>query len=168
MNITVTYDEFIVSFPEFGNTVTYPATSFTLWASVAEVLLPAWVWGRMLNLGAQLFIAHQLVLEAQAQKAAAMGGIPGTQIGVLTAKQVDKASASYSAEGVIDLKAGHWNMTTFGLRFIQLANMFGARPIQVGAGGGGAGVAWGTGGGYVASPSAWAGPWPWNFPNMNM
>jgi hypothetical protein len=38
---------------------------------------------------------------------------------------------AYDTTAGIVPEAGHWNLTTYGMRFIQLVLMFGAGPIQV-------------------------------------
>lgn len=134
MAITVTVDSLRTDLPEFADPTAYPDSGITFWLSWAGILLNAQRWGRSLDLGALMFVAHHLVLERQAQKAAANGAVPGTGIGVINNKSVDKVSVGYDTSAVIDPKDGHWNMTTYGLRFIQMVKMFGAGPVQVGIG----------------------------------
>lgn len=160
--MAVTIEEFRTNYPEFKDTVAYPDSAFDYWYAIALCLtnVNRWKPATIYNLGLSLFVAHQLVLERQALLTAQKGGMPGTQIGVLTSKQVDKVSAGYDATAVINPEDGHWAMTIYGLRYIRMVRVMGAGPIQVGAGSGFLSP--------LSSANAWAGPWPWNFPNMNM
>lgn len=152
--------EFRVNFPEFASTTVYPDSQLTFWFAVAELLLSVTRWGDALrSLGMQLFVAHNMVLEQQAQQQAAKGNLPGWQTGAVNSKQVDKVHIGYESSGAMLPDAGHWNLTTYGTRYLYLVNMIGAGPVQIGAG-------------PLCTPAgfgeAWSGPWPWNFPNMNM
>lgn len=132
--MTVTIESFRTSLPEFTDPTNYPDSGITFWLTWAEIMLSAPRWGRSLDLGTMMFVAHHLVLERQAQRAAANGGVPGTAIGVINSKSVDKVSVGYDTTGVIDPKDGHWNLTTYGLRFVGMVKMFGAGPVQIGVG----------------------------------
>lgn len=136
----------------------YPDGLIQFWLNLAYKLLPAARWFDVLDEGAQLFTAHNIVLEYQAQAAAQSGSVPGLATGPVSSKSVDKVSVGYSTGDTAVAGAGDWNYTTYGQRFIRMARLFGAGPIQVGIG-----YNPGLGGGY-----AWAGPWPWNFPNQNL
>lgn len=133
-------------FPEFKDQTVYSDEMIEFWGEIANRLLNKCRWGNMLDLAAMLFVAHHLVLEKQAADVAKRGGTPG-QIGVLTSKSVGSVSASYDLSRVTFEGAGHWNMTTYGVRFYQLLRMFGAGPIHIGVG-------FGTG----DFQQAWAGP----------
>jgi hypothetical protein len=146
----VSVQEFRGHFTEFADTTIYPNPLICFWIDVAEKLLPANRWGNMLSVGVELYAAHNIVLEAQAQKAANAGGIPGAVTGNITNKHVDKVTIGYDTTNSINPDAGHWNLTTYGNRFYRLMMMFGAGPIQVGAGPG-----------FVpplSSAEAWTGP----------
>lgn len=145
-------------FLEFASETKFPDATIAYWLTVAGLLLNASRWTTLLDLGTELFLAHQMVLEAQAVAAAKKGGMPGVQIGVLNSKSVDKVSAGYEVSASLDPTAGHWNMTTYGMRFVQLSRLIGMGPIQVGVG---------CPPGPLSSANAWAGPWTYNFPNMN-
>jgi hypothetical protein len=120
---------FRADFSEFDQAA-YPDADVTFWLTLAGKLLNVERWADLLDVGTELFIAHQLVLEKQAKKTSAVGGVPGMGVGVLTAKAVKDVSAGYDATAAIELDAGHWNSTTFGLRFINLARMVGSGGMQ--------------------------------------
>lgn len=130
----ITPAQFRADFPEFANTTVFPDGQITFWLKWAYIMVRADRWMEALDLGIELFVAHNLVLEALAQKAAAGGGgagIPGAQGGVVTSKQVDKVSVSYDANAGLILDGGDWNLTTYGTRFLRMARMMGAGGEQV-------------------------------------
>lgn len=144
--MTITVQQFRADFPEFGSTSTFPNSGIQFWLDFSYNFLNASRWGKSLDIGAELFAAHNLAIEAKAQAAASAGGIPGEQTGPVNSKSVDKVSIGYDTGAGIQPDAGHWNLTVYGTRFIRMVRMFGAGPIQVGS---------------FASPStgmAWSGP----------
>lgn len=130
MSITAT--QLRTDFPEFADTTTYPDTTMEFWLSVAVITLPEDRWTTLLNVGTELFVAHHLVLAAQAADDVAVGVTPGDVTGPATSKAVDKVSVSYDAGNVSLTDGGFWNMTSYGIRFLQLARMIGAGPVQLG------------------------------------
>lgn len=125
---------FRTDFPEFGNTTTYPDSSVNFWLNLAGLLILPTVWGDVQPYATELFIAHNLALEQLAQRAAASGGVPGLTAGVTSGKTVDKLSITYDTTAGLVKDAGHWNLTTYGTRFIMLANLAGMGGYQAGAG----------------------------------
>lgn len=153
--MTVTASSFRGDFPEFTSTTVYPDTQINFWLGLSAKLLNADRWGDVLDYGSELFVAHNLVLGMLDQRASASGAIPGAVAsGIVSAKSVDKVSVSYDTATAAELDAGHWNLTTYGTRYIRLARLMGAGPLQVGAG-------------CVDSVSAvvgaWPGPYTWPF-----
>jgi hypothetical protein len=130
--MTVTAASFRVAFPAFANPVKFPAGMVDLWLSTAVKLINAAKWGDLADLGAQLMAAHYLALEAQAVNSATGARMPGASVGVLSSKSAQGVSASYDVSTATEKDAGHWNMTTYGTRYIRLARMMGAGPVQVG------------------------------------
>jgi hypothetical protein len=118
-------------FPEFTDPVAYTDAAIALWLSVAVLLLDPDRWDTLLDTGTTLFICHHLALAARDQQVAAAGGIPGAVQGILTAKAVDKVSASYDAQSVLLDDAGFWNLTSYGIQFLTFARMFGAGGVQL-------------------------------------
>lgn len=132
--------QFRIDFPEFADTTAYPNGQVGFALSLATLLLNADRWADVLNYGIELFTAHQLALGAKNIEVSAFGGIPGAQVGVLSAKQVKDVSMSYDNSGAMEEGAGHWNLTNYGLRYIQLARMAGMGGYYAGAG---CGYGWG-------------------------
>lgn len=143
------------AFPEFANGPNYPTAELTVWFTVAEEFVNNKVrWKKLLELGRQLFVAHNLVMNRRNQDAVANGGIPGEATGPVNNKSVDKVSVGYDVNAAAIEGAGNWNLTSYGQRYIQIARMVGIGGLQIGIG---CGPAYG----------AWTGPWSGNFPNMN-
>ncbi len=155
--MTVSVANFRQNFPEFVSVTTYPDAMVQFWLDIAYVMLNPTRWATALDYGIQLFVAHNLVLEAQAQKAAANGGIPGLAQGAVSSKSVDKVSVSYDVGSGAELAAGHWNLTNYGRRFIHIAMMMGAGPVQIG-------TPYGSDQPLLMA-GAWTGPWTWQIPN---
>lgn len=151
----MTIQQFRQDFPEFLDPGRYPDPAVTFWLTMAGLMLNVSRWVELLDIGTELFIAHNLALEVQAQETAANGGVPGLTTGAVASKSVDKISISYDVSAGIEAGAGHWNLTIYGTRLMKLINMIGAGPIQIGIG-------------YydpMSSQNAWPGVWTGNFPN---
>lgn len=116
-------------FPVFVDPTCYPDTEIEFWASLAEKLHDRGRWGELLETGIELFVAHHLAVESASRGQQ----IPGQIVGPVTSASVDKVSYSRDASSATDPKNGHWNLTTYGLRWRQLARMIGAGPVMVGA-----------------------------------
>ncbi len=132
--MAITTQQFRYDFPEFNSTTTYPNSQIEFWLNLAYMLINPNRWKRMTDLGAELFVAHHITIEARNQAEANNGGIPGQNTGPVSSKSVDKVSISYSTGDSIDPGAGHWNLTSYGTRFHKLLLLFGAGPIQIGVG----------------------------------
>lgn len=130
----VTPIEFRTNFPEFANAGTYPDTMIQFWLTTGYKQCRASVWQDELDLGVQLFTAHNCVLEAQAMKQAATGQSPGSIVGPANSKSVDKVSIAYDTGAGTVPGWGNWNLTNYGTRFKWYVDMYGAGGIQIGAG----------------------------------
>lgn len=119
------------NYPEFADPSTYPDSAVQRWNSVAVAILDSVRWGATYDLGVQLYMAHNLSIDASRQRQGATGAAPGTSMGVLTAKQVETVYASYDPKFVFQERAGTYNMTSYGAQFYQLARMFGAGGWQL-------------------------------------
>ena len=144
--MTVTVASFRQDFPEFNSTVNYPSSGITFYLTLAGLLINQNRFGppaatvtnpptTIYDMAVELFVAHHVVLEARAQRAAAAGATPGEASGPVSGKSTGPISISYDAGAAVDEKAGHWNDTEYGRRFWQLVRMFGAGPVQLGVGG---------------------------------
>lgn len=118
-------------FPEFANLTQYPDGAVNFWLSLAATLLPADRWSDLLGYGQELMAAHHLAIAARDQATATAGGTPGAVTGPQTSKAVDKVSASYDTASVSLSDAGFWGMTSYGIRFLQLARIVGAGGVQL-------------------------------------
>lgn len=132
--MTITVADFRANFPEFTSSSDFSNATIQFWLDLAYQMLNASRWLNQLDIGAQLFTAHNIALEAKALKESQNGGIPGQNTGPINSKSVDKVSVGYDTGAGIVPDAGHWNLTTYGTRFIWMLRMFGAGPIQVGIG----------------------------------
>jgi len=132
--MTITVPQFRADYPEFSSTSVYPNAQLQYWLTLAPLLMNADRWGALMDMGTELFMAHHITLEAKAMAEAKNGGIPGITTGPVSSKSADKVSISYDVGSSIVPDAGHWNLTIYGTRFIQLLRMFGAGPIQLGIG----------------------------------
>jgi Protein of unknown function (DUF4054) len=88
----------------------------------------------LLDIGVELFIAHNLALEVQAQDAAAISAVPGTVGGPISSRSANGVSVSYDTSSGVEKDAGHWNLTTYGRRLVRLFDLVGMVPIQIGVG----------------------------------
>jgi hypothetical protein len=123
--------KFVQDFPEFGNAAVFPPSGITFWLTTAYLMLRPERWGTLIDLGAELFAAHNLVLEASAQRSANTGSLPGIQTGAISSKAVDRVSISYDAQAGLEMDGGHWNLTTYGTLFKRFANMAGMGGLQI-------------------------------------
>jgi len=134
MTTPVTPPLFRSNYPEFSSTDRFPNSGVQYWLDTAYSFLNASRWGKQLDIGVSLYVAHNLSLEARAQAEAANGGVPGGQVGPVSSKSIDKVSVGYDTGAGTETGAGHWNSTIYGTRFFRLVKMFGSGPIQVGMG----------------------------------
>ncbi len=153
--MTVTAASFRTDFPEFASTTVYPDAAVNYWINFATLSLNVDRWGTLLDQGTELFVAHNLVLEAKAQAEATNGAPPGMATGMVNSKSVDKVSVGYDTGSASEEDGSHWNLTIYGIRYLRMARMMGAGGIFLGA------PAADTN--YSAASNAWPGPyWPWN------
>lgn len=164
--MSITAADFVRDFREFADADIYPTEMITWWMNYAALFLNKDRWGlpgsggsnprTEYDIGQEFVAAHMLVLEAKAIKSAKNGNPPGVAEGMVNNKSVDKVSIGFDTASIAEVGAGHWNLTTYGLRFKYLLRLFGAGPVQIGIG--------------IAPPfsgCAWPGPWYANFPNMS-
>ena len=150
--MAVTPASFRTNFPAFKDQAVYPDEEIQFWIALGTNLINLSRWGNLADYGLQLFVAHNLALSYMSQTASAGGQAPGQVSGPVTSASVDKVSYSRDPSSAMDPKNGHWNLTTYGLRYIRLVMMIGAGPVQVGAPFGP-----GTPGGPQGDGGAWPG-----------
>lgn len=158
-------------FPEFADEAQYPTLTIDAWISISSFFLNPIRWPHVrpapgtnlttIDYGAALFVCHNLGLGIQSVQRSELGGPPGSQVGVFTAVSANGASVSYDTSVGLRPEDGQWNLTTHGIRFIQLARMIGAGPIELGIGHFPVGI----GGIAPENGGAWPGPWIFNIPN---
>ena len=119
------------SFPEFADATRYPDSLVTFWLDVVTRMLKPDRWADMLDIGLSLALAHHLVLAVRDQNTAQAGKVPGTVLGMQTSKSVDTVSVSYDVSAVTNEGGGFWNMTSYGVRFLGMARLFGAGGVQL-------------------------------------
>lgn len=118
--------------PEFADTTKYPDAWITMFLNLADVQLGSKRWdSSIIDYATELFVAHHLVMREQQATTANAGGTPGSVQGPTTSKSVDSVSVSYDTQSTVLEQAGHWNNTTYGVQFLQLARMVGAGPKQL-------------------------------------
>lgn len=118
------------NFPEFSDPAAYPDATINFWLSAAGLLLRAEIWTEMLDLGTQLYVCHQIAVARRNTSTASVNGVPGQVTGNLTQKTVDKVSASYDGANVKLTDGGFWNLTTYGVQFLQLARLVGQQATM--------------------------------------
>jgi hypothetical protein len=120
--------DFRVAFPAFKDTIAFPSAQIDFYLSIGYKMHAPDRWGNLLDYGVMLWAAHSLSLDAQGA-----GVAPGTVRGTVTSMSADGLSWSRDISTAVDPKAGHWNLSTYGLRWRQLVNVVGAGPVYVGA-----------------------------------
>lgn len=148
--MTIAASDFQANFPIFKGP-SYTTAGITFWITLGYMLMDPGRWGNILDYGCQLFVAHNLALEAMGTAGAAQG-IPGAIMGPVSSASVDKVAYSRDVQGAMLPDAGHWNLSTYGLRYKQLVKMMGAGPVQVGAPCGPGGSMAGNGDGFFGWP----------------
>lgn len=128
---TFVVSDFRKTFPEFTSTEKYPDSLISGWAAIAVKQVLCRYWKNETQLGINLYVAHEITLEAQSIAAASLGGVPGQQAGQANTKTVGSVTIGYDSVSAAEKDAGHWNLTTYGKMFIRLARMYGARAIQL-------------------------------------
>lgn len=129
--MTFVIKTFRASFPEFSDTTVYPDAMINFWLGLAQQMVRECIWKTAWVQGVSLYIAHELVLASQNQKAAAIGGSPGQSSGIANQKAVGSVNVSYDSQANSEKDAGFWNLTNYGKQFIRLARIFGAGAIQL-------------------------------------
>lgn len=130
--MTVTPASFRVDFPEFSDATAFSDQQVTFWLNYAVfTLTPAQcAWDNLFDLGTELLMAHNIAIEARDIVTAQKNGIPGQSAGPQTSKSVGGVSVSYGDAAKIE-GGGSYNNTTYGTRFLQMAQMIGAGGVQL-------------------------------------
>lgn len=123
--MTVTTASFRGDFPEFADTTIYSDAQVSLWLNFANLSLQSAQdrWADFLDIGTELLMAHNIAISAKAGA--------GKVGGPIASKSVGGVSASYDTSAVTIEGAGQYNMTSYGVRFLQMARMIGAGGVQL-------------------------------------
>jgi hypothetical protein len=122
--------QFRADFPEFASTTDYTNAMLDFWSSIADKVVSLDKWGTLFTQGASLFVAHNLVLQRRNINAAS-GGVPGNQTGMQSSKAVGRVSVGYDNGDVALENGGAFNLTTYGMQYLQLARMIGVGGVQL-------------------------------------
>ena len=117
---------FRIHFPEFANETVYPDSAIGFWSDFAEKILDSTRWGQFRAMGLELYTAHMLSINAGNQS-----GNPGQRVGVIASKSVGDISVSMDISAVTVQNGGHWNISNYGTRFKQIANLVGMGAVQL-------------------------------------
>lgn len=131
MSIDLTQATFISHFPEFSDQDKYPSGVFDFYLTLADTLFNKDRLSTLLVPVTELFIAHNMLLEARAMAESGTGGLPGQQIGPVTSKSVGGVSVSYDVRAGLEINAGHWALTRYGNQCLRYIRLCGMGPLQV-------------------------------------
>jgi hypothetical protein len=148
---TLTPTQFRLDLTAFADATAYPDAVINLYlqAAIAALNLPR--FGAFASLAVEFMTAHYLVLDKQDDRAAAAGGVPGVNAGMISSKSVGPVSIGMDGGSSAEDDGGHWNLTTYGRRYLRLAREAGAGPLQLG------GVPFPSGSGFPGSAAAQSG-----------
>lgn len=118
------------AYPEFNDADKYPDAMIESWAAVAQLQVSSTRWKSQYLLGVNLYVAHEITLQAQQQASAGAGGAPSGPSGMVNSKTVGSVTVAFDTASAAEKDAGHWNLTMYGRQFIRLARIFGAGPVQ--------------------------------------
>jgi hypothetical protein len=137
----VTVAQFRRDFKVFADSAVYDDASISMYLQIASYFSPR-RYGQWLAMAQELFAAHFLTIDRQDMLSTLRGGLPGQTTGPAVTKSIGGASISYAEyatiEGGMTGNSGHWNLTVYGKRYLRIARMAGAGPIQITGGGGAA------------------------------
>jgi hypothetical protein len=128
--------DFRAIFPEFGSGL-YPDAMVTFWLGVAANLINPTRWGALSDQGTALLTAHYLVLAQDAslssvvQAASNGAGSLAGMTGPVTAKAVAGVSVARDVSSITVEGAGSFNLTKYGVQYVQMARMMGAGGLQI-------------------------------------
>lgn len=116
-------------FPVFTSGSYYPEAAIARYITWSQDIDPN-RWKNDLTLGQELFVAHMLTLDRQAQLQG-KGGRPNLAVGPTASRSVNGVSVSYDVSAVSSTDAGFWNSTPYGQRYWWYMQLAGMGPLQV-------------------------------------
>jgi len=124
--MAVTYDSFIILFPDFITAVVAEQDRITAYIAQASNSVPSSVWGDWTDEGISYLTAHILSLANQAGS-----GAGGSGSGVITKVKVGQLEKTYGFS--IDLVTTENGLlsTSYGQRYLQLRNQLSLSPLTI-------------------------------------
>lgn len=129
--LDITARFFRAQFPEFRDSSIWTDEALELWIQIANASLNTARWRQYYRMGVSLFVGHMLALGKMSELQVQRGGVPGMNMGLVSSKSVNGVSISYNNGLAVMEGGGHWNLTSYGLRFLYFARMVGSGPIQI-------------------------------------
>ena len=126
--------DFRIAFPEFADTTKYPDATVQTLINVGSVLVRPERWMNLTAFGVGLFTAHMLAMQQMAMNSAggaSGGGVPGSNVGLVTSKSVSKVSVGRDQGSTAMEGGGPWNYTVYGQQFLWYSNLFGTGGFEV-------------------------------------
>lgn len=158
--MAVTVTQFRANFPEFTSTSVYSDSMINMWMMWAATFLSQRRWRQALDLGVQLYVAHQIVMQGLSTAEGGNGAPPGMTVGPISSKTVGELTIAYDTALGADAEDGPWSSTRYGTMFVKLARQMGSGPIQTPPGRVPAGQFPGV---FLPMGVPWSGPWFENF-----
>jgi hypothetical protein len=123
--------QFRVDLPAFSDASTYPNDSIQFWIDIviADNLFPYERWGPQQLLAQELYVAHEITLEAYSNFTSARGGAT-IGVGVPGSKSVGGVSISYDNSMGTYPDMGYYAYTLYGRRLYTMMMSAGAGPVQ--------------------------------------
>lgn len=147
--MAVTAASFRAAFPAFASLTDYSSPEVEFWLTFALLRHNAERWGNLIDMGVMFFTAHNLALEYNARLAQKSGQGAGAVVGALTSITADKVGWSRTPPAT-NPADGHWDLTTYGKRWKEMARMAGAGGVYSGT----------PSPDEVHPASGWPGPFP--------
>lgn len=120
----ITAERFAEILPEFAPV---PTTAYEPWLTVSKSIVDPQMWGDLYEVGAALWIAHNLAMDKAAKNSGGAGRISGP----MSMKRVDKVAAGYDTGAVTVAGAGNYNATSYGVRFLEFQRIIGVGPLVI-------------------------------------
>lgn len=121
-------EKFRRDFPEFSESSiqVYSDALITFWAGIGDLTLNVERWDTFLDYGMALFVAHNITMAISNQETASLGGIAGTNFGLVTNESAGDVSVGLDINAIIEEGGGNYNMTSYGRSFLRLARIVGS------------------------------------------
>lgn len=114
----ISIEEFLQMFPEFNNLDLYPQSRIRFWLEFSTQLVNEARWGSLTKYGICFLAAHQLFIS----------NLEGQVLGPSTSQSGEGLSESYGS--LINDDWSHYNLSTYGVQYMQLVKVIGAGPIM--------------------------------------